>query len=126
MSNFSTKLENQSDDQLRNIINEESPNFASLASDEITRRELKKLGEIIKKSGKQEEKFSYAFLAFAVVQMIVVFLQFLFEIQNSTHQVIGIFLFLVAVVLTFYTIKKFISGHPKDENFTDSNSKTAG
>lgn len=60
MSNFSPKLENSTDEQLRHSISEHNPHFASLSSDELTRRALDKLQETIKifneQSSKQTEK----------------------------------------------------------------------
>ena len=43
MTNFTPQLEDATDDQLKHLIGEASPNFASLASDELTRRVSKKL-----------------------------------------------------------------------------------
>ena len=43
MANFSPKLENSNDDKLWHLINESSPEYGSLASDELTRRNLEKL-----------------------------------------------------------------------------------
>lgn len=60
MSNVSPKLQNSTDEQLWNLINESSPAYASLASDELTRRNFKKLQETISvfnaKSAEQTEK----------------------------------------------------------------------
>jgi hypothetical protein len=58
--NFSPKLKNSSYDKLEHLINETSPDIASLASDELTRRSLNNLRENIKifneQSSKQTEK----------------------------------------------------------------------
>ena len=40
MSNFSPKLQDSTDDQLWRLINESSPDFASLASGELSRRRM--------------------------------------------------------------------------------------
>ena len=56
MSNFSPKLEDSTDVQLRHSINEHNPHFASLSSDELTRRALNKLQETIKTFNEQSSK----------------------------------------------------------------------
>ena len=60
MSNFSPKIEDQTEEQLRYSTNEHNPHYASLSSDELTRRALDKLQETIKifneQSSKQTEK----------------------------------------------------------------------
>lgn len=60
MSNFSPKIEDQTEEQLRYSTNEHNPHYASLSSDELTRRALNKLQETIKtfneQSSKQTEK----------------------------------------------------------------------
>ena len=56
MSNFSPKLEDSKDDQLWQLINQSSPHYGSLASDELTRRALNKLQETIKTFNDQSSK----------------------------------------------------------------------
>lgn len=60
MSNFSPKLEKATNDQLLYMINELSPNFTILASDELTRRTLEKLQDTIRiyndQSARQTDK----------------------------------------------------------------------
>lgn len=48
MTNFSPKLQDSTEDQLRQLINQSNPHYGSLASDELTRRALNKLQETIK------------------------------------------------------------------------------
>lgn len=43
MSSFTPKLQDSSDDRLRYLIDESNPQYAALASDELTRREMEKL-----------------------------------------------------------------------------------
>lgn len=47
MSNFSPKLEDATDEQLMHMVNELSPTFTVLASDELTRRTVGKLEKTI-------------------------------------------------------------------------------
>lgn len=86
MSNFAPKLEDSTDDQLWQLINQSSPHYGSLASDELTRRALNKLQETIKtfneQSSKQTDKLVWltwwivgltiAMLAGLIVQIILV------------------------------------------------------
>lgn len=56
MSNFSPKLQDATDEQLMNMVNELDFRVVPLASDELTRRSLKKLIEIIGKFNDQSSK----------------------------------------------------------------------
>jgi hypothetical protein len=60
MSNFSPKLQDATDDQLMNMVNELDFRVVPLASDELTRRTIRKLEKTIEtfnnQSSKQTEK----------------------------------------------------------------------
>jgi len=56
MSNFSPKLEEATDDQLKYMINELDFRVVPLASDELTRRALNKLQKRIEVFNKQSSK----------------------------------------------------------------------
>lgn len=56
MSNFSPKLENATDEELMNMINELDLRVVPLASDELTRRTIRRLREIIETFNKQSSK----------------------------------------------------------------------
>ena len=56
MTNFSPKLEDSKDDQLWQLINQSSPHYGSLASDELTRRTLNKLQETIRTFNDQSSR----------------------------------------------------------------------
>jgi predicted DNA repair protein MutK len=56
MSNFPTKLEDATDEQLKHWINELDFRVVPLASDELTRRTLKKLQETIQVFNEQSSK----------------------------------------------------------------------
>lgn len=58
MVNFAKPLHEMSDEELWNGMQQWSPHFGSLASDELTRRGLKKLNESIDKNTKQAKKFA--------------------------------------------------------------------
>lgn len=56
MKNFEKKLEEATEEELRSWINTRNPNFTVLASNELIRRALDKLHEIIKTFNKQSSK----------------------------------------------------------------------
>ncbi|MBI2123816.1 MAG: hypothetical protein HYU04_01085 [Candidatus Wildermuthbacteria bacterium] len=56
MSNFSPKLEDATDEQLMNMVNELDFRVVPLASDELTRRSAKKLHETIETFNQQSSK----------------------------------------------------------------------
>jgi len=60
MTNFSPELQDSTEDKLWQLINQSSPHYGSLASDELTRRALNKLQDTIKifntQSSNQTEK----------------------------------------------------------------------
>ena len=56
MSNFSPQLQDSKENQLWQLINQSSPHYGSLASDELTRRALNKLQETIKSFNEQSSK----------------------------------------------------------------------
>ncbi|MDO8686808.1 MAG: hypothetical protein Q7K11_01195 [Candidatus Berkelbacteria bacterium] len=56
MSNFSPELQDSKENQLWQLINQSSPHYGSLASDELTRRALNKLQETIKSFNEQSSK----------------------------------------------------------------------
>lgn len=60
MSNFSPKLQDSTEDELLHMINELNPTFTILASDELTRRVLRKLQKTIEISNKHSEKLEIA------------------------------------------------------------------
>jgi hypothetical protein len=60
MSNFAPKLQDATDDELMFMVNELSPTFTVLASDELTRRDLRKLQKTIELSNNHSEKLEIA------------------------------------------------------------------
>jgi len=56
MSNFSPKLEDATDEQLMHMVNELDFRVVPLASDELTRRSVGKLQEIIQRLNEQSSK----------------------------------------------------------------------
>jgi hypothetical protein len=60
MVNFPQKLEDTSDEQLRDGIQHHSPHFGQLESEELTRRVLKSLHETISESNKNSKELEIA------------------------------------------------------------------
>ena len=56
MSNFSPKIEEATEDQLKNWTNETDPRYGFLASNELMRRSVKKLHETIQTFNEQSSK----------------------------------------------------------------------
>jgi hypothetical protein len=77
MSNFSPKLEDATDKELRYMVNELDFRVVPLASDELTRRCLNELQKTIQifneQSSKQTEKMLYLtyFIAFFTVILVI-------------------------------------------------------
>lgn len=82
MSNFSPKLEDTPDEQLKYGINEHNPHYAQLESDEMTRRTLNKLQEAIKTFNKQSSrqtkkmiKLTWGIICLTIVMVIGLIIQ---------------------------------------------------
>lgn len=56
MANFAPKVEDATDKQLSHWVNESSPHYGKLASDEWTRRNLDKLREAIDRFDEQSSR----------------------------------------------------------------------
>jgi hypothetical protein len=114
MTNFSPKLEDQSDIQLRNNINENhSPDFASLSSDELTRRSLAKLQESFVDFDKTTSKFSIVLGLFALVQIIIAGLQLVLDIKIYPDAIFSFFIaivFIIAIVWFTKQVNKMTDG----------------
>lgn len=74
MSNFSPKLENATDEQLMHMVNELDFRVVPLASDELTRRTIRKLEETIQVFNKQSSKQTKTLikLTWVIIGLIVV------------------------------------------------------
>jgi hypothetical protein len=118
MSNFHPKIQDSTKEQLLHIINESSPIFGPLASDELTRRAIKELNESIdkgtlqaKESSDRTEKFTIAMFLLAIVQLLVAIFQFIYTFaytDNTQGKVFGIIMIVVtAVVFVYFSWKVF-------------------
>ncbi len=116
MINFSPKLQDATEKELMNIVNESDPTHASLASDELTRRSIKQLNETIireveqsKKTSETTEVLSRAMYLFAVVQILISIFQFILSFaytNNIKLMTLGMFMSLIiSLTLIFISSK---------------------
>lgn len=109
MINFSPKLEEQSDDQLKNNVNIHQPDFASLSSDELTRRSLDKLRETTVKLDKSNKKYTHALGIFALLQIIIAGLQLVLDIKSSQDTMFSVFIGILFIIILIWFTKEFKS-----------------
>lgn len=107
MSNFEKKLEEATEEELRFWINERDFRVVSLASDELTRRNLKKtsseiqnLNKTIKESNRVTEGFTIVLILLTVMQLVFAIFQYTFAIYGSKNNFQGV----VFTTLVFGTI----------------------
>lgn len=96
MSNFSRELENLSDVELKTMLNQTSPGYASLVSDELTRRSLGHLQTTIEQSNTQARNLEVANYR---LQWIMVILAFITTVV-ALYPVVGFSITWVAPILT--------------------------
>ena len=74
MLNFSPKIEDATEDQLKHWINETSPHYAQIASNEFIKRSILKLEKTIKKFNKQssEQTQKMIWLTWTIVILTIV------------------------------------------------------
>lgn len=71
MTNFSPKLEDSSDEKLWQYVNQSSPAYGSLASDELTRRRLRSLEETMAKLEKSSSLYSKTIILLTIVLTVL-------------------------------------------------------
>ncbi len=109
MTNFTPKLEEQSEEQLRFSINEHDPNFASLSSDELNRRSLDELNKTISDMDKSTAIYSKVLGLFALVQIVIAGLQLMMQIKDSQDKYFGFFIGIVFILAIYFLSKMFNS-----------------
>lgn len=74
MVNFSPKIEDATDNQLKHWISESSPQYAQIASNELIKRSISRLEETIKKFNKQssEQTQKMIWLTWTIVVLTIV------------------------------------------------------
>lgn len=83
MSNFAPKLNESTDEEIWHWINESSPNYASLASDELTRRGLNDLQKSITNFNKQSSEQTVKMISLTrviIVLTVALFVVALFQV----------------------------------------------
>ncbi len=106
MTNFSSKLEEQSESELKNNINIHQPNFASLSSDELTRRSLDNLRKTMVDLDSSNKKYSLVILLFAIVQIIIAGLQLVLDIKGFSDKFFAVFIALIFIGIIYWLIKQ--------------------
>ena len=109
MQNFSPKLEEQTDEDLKSNINSQQPNFASLSSDELTRRSLDKSRETTVELDKSNKKYTHALGIFALLQIIIAGLQLVLDIKSSQDTVFSVFIGILFIIILIWFTKEFKS-----------------
>jgi hypothetical protein len=74
MANFYRDLENLNDDELKTMLNQTSPEYASLVSDELTRRSLGHLQTTIEQSNTQARNLEVANYRLQWIMVILAFI----------------------------------------------------
>ncbi len=106
MNNFNPKLQDATDEELMNMINKLAPNYASLASDELSRRKTQLLIEttnknsiVQEKSSVRMEKLTISMLLLAVLQFIAAIIQLIISFAYEDNIDIKIFGFVMTVII---------------------------
>jgi hypothetical protein len=125
MKNFEKNLEDASDEELQRWVNNYDFRVVPLASDELTRRQLKGLQSEIKnlestikkgnktteKAGEATAKFSKILILIGIIQFIVILFQFIYSVnegENKIYGFISLFSVFVLIIYSFYTFNKKI------------------
>ncbi len=105
MPNFSPKLQEATDEQLKNWIYEMNPQYASLVSEELTRRRFEEFN-------KSTSYFSKILGLFAVIQIIIAIMQFTLSVQSEYdiffEKIIVIAIFFLAIAMALFVFYKIL------------------
>ena len=101
MTNFSGKLENMAECDLTELINVSDPHYASLASEELTRRKFTDFD-------KSTTHFSKVLCFFAVVQIVIALMQFILSVQTMSQEfVVKLFILISLFIVIIVIYNKF-------------------
>ncbi len=109
MSNFEKKLEDASEEDLRRWINEQDFRVVPLASDELTRRILKKLQKTIQDLDKNTMRYSRRLIDLTLLLFFVAFCQVLLSIMTVPLTWFGRILLWLIVLYGIYFITRLIT-----------------
>ena len=82
MPNFSSKLEDASDGELKHWLNENDSGKASLASEELTRRSLVSLQKSLEESNKSTKRYSRHMFDLSILLFIVALVQVFISVMS--------------------------------------------
>lgn len=110
MSNFSPKLQDATDEQLLNMINELDFRVVPLASDELTRRSIEKLNQTMKKMDKTSEKYAQAMMNLTFVALFLTLMQILVAlvIPNDANFYVKFTTFIIVIIGILIFLKKLL------------------
>jgi len=109
MTNFSPKLEDHSDEQLKGNVNSYQPNFASLSSDELTRRSLEKLRMTMVDLDHSNKKFTLSLGYFAIIQIVIAGLSLILQIYSTTDRILTFFVGVLFLASIYFILIKIES-----------------
>ncbi|MEK7464082.1 MAG: hypothetical protein AAB610_03115 [Patescibacteria group bacterium] len=118
MKKFSKNVEDATEKELLSWVNQLDYRVVHLASDELTRRSIRRLNESIdkqtlqvEKSSEVEKKFTIALFLLSVVQLLVALFQLVLSFaysDNLQQKILGIVMSIAAVaVLVYFSSKIF-------------------
>src|SRR4051812_49228292 len=118
-NNFAKPLQDATNEELLLWINTMDPNYAKLASDELTRRNLKTLHETMdvgiiqsQKSSEIQERLTKVLFILTVVQLLVALFQLLLSFaysDNIQEKLLGVFMVIAAVSILYLFGKRIFS-----------------
>lgn len=99
MPNFPKNLKDATEKELNDWINQNDPHYASLASEELTRRKFTEFD-------KSTNSFSRVLGFFAVIQIIIAIMQFILGVQSTYkdfwQQLIVLIIFFAVILVVYW------------------------
>ncbi len=110
MSNFAPKLQDATEDQLMYMVNELDFRVVPLASDELTRRSIKKLDQSIRDMDKSSSKYSQVMMNLSWVMLFVAVIQILIAlvIPSDAKLYIKFITFIIIVIALIFFAGKML------------------
>lgn len=101
MPNFSPRLEDATEKQLTDMIDSIHITYASLASDELSRRQAKK-SEI------SNYRFSVTLMVLTFVQITIALMQYVLDVVSLQHSFLKEIVFIIIPLISIYLLTKNI------------------
>ncbi len=111
MSNFSTKLEDASEGELKHWVNEGDFHIVPVASEELTRRSLERLQKTIESSDKNTLRYSRRLIDLTVLLFFVMLVQvFISVIAIPQNWLIKILLLGIILYVVYFAARRILEG----------------